>query len=263
MGLAQSLSARHTRLFVVIVAILIIGAAVINEIRGPNSRAGQVERRATSLLRAQRRDFLVQEGPAWVRRGLQQIFARLNMSADQRTRDEELVALGPAAIPHLTRVLSTDRNPQMRSFAAFVLQEFDDDRTFAALTNALAHERDEMVLSGIVDALARSDATATVPAFAAAYNRTTNNQIRCEVLFGLGGFRGSLALDLLTNALTTSTNEEIRVAALRGLGQLGAVVAFTSISNALRTDPDVSVRTAAAAVLAPLDLLEKFRCCLK
>jgi HEAT repeat protein len=226
-------------------------AAILYWMFGPESKSGSVERRVTRLLNEQRRQEFQNSAPLWIQRWMWQVTR--HFQNDYRTStSEELAALGPKAIPALSRALLKDPSPAIRSLAARVLGELGEIEAVPALTNALALDPDESVAVAASGALAGIGDASALPGLISAFKVRTNDYVRVEMAQQLAAFHDPQVVQMLATALAHETNYSVRAGAAQALGEIGAESTFTNLVTAVTTDAMADVRTSAATALRKL-----------
>ena len=236
-------------------AIFVAIAAVLYFLLGPDSQSKSVERRVERWLNAARRQELRNAAPFWIQRALWTIASRFPSDSNADIR-AELLALGPRAIPALSKALLNDPSPSVRAAAANILGQLGEPEAFQALTNSLRVDLNERVMPAVAEALVELGDSNAVPALISALAIQTNDFIRAGLLGSLARFHDPLAVQTLTAALAHETNEVLRSAAAQGLGEIGARSAWTNLIEVLCADRSVSARVAAASALGRLDMPE-------
>jgi HEAT repeat protein len=200
-------------------------------------------------LDTQRHIDLENSAPEWLQWVLSAFRRWVKRPEEAIDIETELAALGPRAVPPLSKALLKDSDPEVRSLAARTLEELGDLESFPALTNALSLETDETVIPAIAKALAQLKDPQALPLLLSALKAQTNDSVQAEIVKCLGKFHEQLALQTLATALAHGTNDALRSAAAEALGEVEGPDSSTNLLTALWNDPAATVRMCAATAL--------------
>ncbi|QLQ33180.1 MAG: HEAT repeat domain-containing protein [Candidatus Thiothrix singaporensis] len=159
-------------------------------------------------------------------------------------------ASDPRIIDKLTHYLS-DKNTNVRQYAAFALGQIGDPSAIPALANALKDkDENESMRSSAASALGNIGDTSASTALANALNNKDENEdVRSSAASALGRIGDTSAISVLANALNNKDeNEDVRSSAASALGNIGDTSAISALANALKNENE-SVRSSAASAL--------------
>jgi HEAT repeat protein len=164
------------------------------------------------------------------------------------------------AKPALLAALQSDRDSDVRSYAARALRTHPDDDTVHALITASKQDSDAPnVRVAAISVLGEMTNVAVYPALLDAI-RQESAEVRAAAIAALGNFPGAETEAIFAETLTSDSADKVRTSAAEAMERLPGIrtnrTLLTALTRSLQTDTAQEVRAAAASSLAQVGGVE-------